>query len=113
MKRGNFFNQLTTSSQDEIFELLCHGQGVRIERIISHGQATPAGEWYDQAQAEWVVLLRGAAGLVFEDGREITLMPGDWLEIPAHCRHRVSWTASGQQSLWLAVHYPPGTDDAP
>ena len=53
-----------------------------------------------------MVLLRGAAVLRFEDESEPPqLAPGDWLDIPAHRRHRVEWTAPAEPTIWLALHY--------
>jgi cupin 2 domain-containing protein len=81
---------------------------VRIERIVSTGQASPPGFWYDQPDDEFVVLLTGGARLRFEDG-EVTLdmKPGDWVEIPAHVRHRVESTQADPPTVWLAVHRAP------
>ena len=80
--------------------------GFHLERLISAGQATPAGQWYDQETHEWVVLLSGSAGLLFEGEPEIrVLRPGDYLLIPAHCRHRVEWTDPEKKTVWLALHY--------
>ena len=100
----NFFDDLPAQLPDELIETLVESKSVRIERIVSRGHASPAGIWYDQPQAEWVVLLRGAAGLRFED-RLVELRPGSWIEIPAYCRHRVEWTAADEPTVWLAVHY--------
>ena len=78
----------------------------RLERIVSAGQATPPGEWYDQDTHEWVALLTGGAGLRFEDEAEPrVLAPGDYLLIPAHRRHRVEWTDPEPPTVWLALHY--------
>jgi len=86
-------------------ELLCRS-GFRIERIISSGQASPPGFWYDQDVAEWVVLLSGAAELQFEDeAAPRKLVPGDWIDIAPHRRHRLNWTDPSQPSVWLAIHY--------
>lgn len=105
MHRGNLFTDLPPASTEEHFEALCRGDTARVERIVSTGQATPPGEWYDQAQAEWVVLLQGSAGLIFEgDQQAVVLAPGDWVLIPARCRHRVAWTHPEQPTIWLAVH---------
>ena len=80
--------------------------GLRIERIVSFGQASPPGFWYDLSESEWVVLLAGAARLRFADENEPRLLgPGDWLEIPPHRRHRVDWTDPATPSVWLAVFY--------
>ena len=90
----------------EIFESLLETKNFRLERIVSGGQATPPGEWYDQANHEWVVLLKGGAGLRFEDEAETrVLQPGDYLLIPAHRRHRVEWTDPETPTVWLALHY--------
>ena len=91
------------SSAEQIVELLSR-PGLRIERIVSAGQASPPGFWYDQPQAEWVLLLQGEAKLAFEDEPTARLLKaGDFVDIPAHRRHRVEWTAAF--TLWLAVYY--------
>jgi len=67
---------------------------------------TPADEWYDQEKDEWVMLLEGSAGIRFEgDDDTLTLLPGDFIMIPAHLRHRVEWTDQKGRTLWLAVHF--------
>ena len=93
----------------ELTETLCRHPKLRIERIVSTGQATPEGEWYDQEDDEWVLLVAGAARLrVAGEARERELSPGDWLLLPAHCRHRVTWTQSDPPTVWLAVHFAAG-----
>ena len=90
---------------DEACRTLFDQNGVRIERIVSTGHASPSGFWYDQEQTECVVLLAGTAGLRFEDeASERTLKPGDFLVIPSHRRHRVEWTGPNQATVWLAIH---------
>jgi cupin 2 domain-containing protein len=90
---------------DEIFEVLVERPGVRIERIVSTGQTTPEDEWYDQARDEFVLLVAGAARLRIEgEAGDRALAEGDWLLIPAHCRHRVTWTREDPPTVWLAVH---------
>ncbi|MBI2309206.1 MAG: cupin [Rhodocyclales bacterium] len=90
----------------ERLDALLARPGLRIERIVSTGQASPPGFWYDQNEAEWVLLLQGAAGLRFADEPAAqALRPGDWLYIAAHRRHRVEWTAAGEATVWLAVHF--------
>ncbi len=101
----NLFNNLPANLAGETFETLLSADSLRIERIVSLGHSSPASGWYDQAWAEWVLLLKGAAELLFEDGETIRLRPGDQLLIPAHRRHRVAWTTPEEPTLWLAVHY--------
>jgi cupin 2 domain-containing protein len=92
---------------DEVVELLLARQGLRIERIVSTGQATPEGHWYDQETDEWVLVVAGAARLRIEDeGTDRELGEGDWILLPAHCRHRVTWTRAQPPTVWLAVHFP-------
>jgi cupin 2 domain-containing protein len=102
----NLFDGPPQRLQDEHVELLAGGDGVRVERIVSDGQRSPDGFWYDQPEDEWVVLLCGSAGLRFEaEPVARTLRPGDCVTIPAHARHRVEWTAAHERTVWLAVHY--------
>ena len=101
---ANLLAALPERLAQEQFDVLLRRPGVRLERIVSTGQATPPGEWLSQADAEWVLLLKGAAGLAFENEAEIRLSPGDCLLIPADCRHRVNWTAQGEATVWLALH---------
>jgi cupin 2 domain-containing protein len=102
----NLLRDLPDASAAEITDTPGARPGLRIERIVSFGQASPPGFWYDQDEAEWVLLLAGAASLRFEDEPEARLLgPGDWVEIAAHRRHRVEWTDSTQPTVWLAVFY--------
>ena len=103
---GNLFAGIGAGKrEEELLTTLAERPGVRIERIVSTGQASPPGFWYDQDWGEWVVLLSGAARLRFADEDEPRhLGPGDWVDIPAHCRHRVEWTDPDQPTVWLAVH---------
>jgi cupin 2 domain-containing protein len=90
----------------ERFEALLSRPGLRIERIVSQGHASPAGFWYDQADGEWVLVLAGAARLRFEDETDAHLLgPGDWVDIAPHRRHRVDWTDPTVATIWLAVFY--------
>lgn len=90
----------------ERFDPLVAARGIRVERIVSHGHATPPGEWLDQHWSEWVLVVSGSAGLRFEGEPAVrTLRAGDYVDIPAHRRHRVVWTDPGQPTIWLAVHY--------
>jgi len=102
----NLFRELPATEATEAFETLLERDHFRLERIVSAGHATPAGEWYDEADEEWVVLLAGSARLRFEDESEArTLGPGDWVLIAPHRRHRVEWTDPGRPTVWLALHH--------
>lgn len=97
----------------EVFDCLVERPGLRVERIVSTGQITPEGEWYDQARDEFVLLASGAARLRIDgEGQDRTLVAGDWLVLPAHCRHRVTWTQSDPPTIWLAVHYDAAPEGA-
>lgn len=96
---------------DERFDPLIAAEGVRVERIVSTGQASPPGFWYDQDRAEFVLVVAGAAGLEIEGEPVRRLDPGDWAHIPAHLRHRVAWTDPDAPTIWLAVHFPAGPED--
>src|SRR5947209_20554281 len=99
----NLFADLPRHLPDELFTTLLEAADVRIERIVSHGHASPEGFWYDQDRREFVVLVRGAARLRFEDGA-VEMTPGSYIDIPARRRHRVEWTTPDGPTVWLAVH---------
>jgi len=101
---GNLFKLPEMLLKEELFEPLIPDRGVLIERIISSGQSTPEGEWYDQERDEWVVLLQGEAILAYGDGRIRHLFCGDYVFIPAHEKHRVERTSVHPSCIWLAVH---------
>ena len=89
----------------EWFETLTSGNNLSIERIVSHGQITPGNQWYNQQSDEWVVLLQGEATLEFQNGSIIKLHKGDYIFIPAHKKHRVSYTSTTPPCIWLAIHF--------
>ena len=104
MNMRNLFADLSPGSGAEQFLELLSRPGLRIERIVSAGQASPPGFWYDQPQGEWVLVLQGEARLAFEDEAAPRLLKvGDFVDIAPHRRHRVESTAS--PTVWLAVHY--------
>ena len=106
MRIGNIFSRVPNDLPDELFEDIVVAGAVKIERIISEAHSSPPGSWYDQEKNEWVVLLRGSDGLFFEgSGQAMVLKPGDWINVPAHQKHRVEWTDPGEKTIWLAVHY--------
>ena len=100
----NLFNDLPSNLPDELFTALLDADNLRIERIVSHGHSSPEGFWYDQEEHEWVVVLKGAARLSIE-GAVRELGPGDFINIPAHQKHRVEWTTPDEPTVWLAVFY--------
>ncbi len=101
----NLFENIPARLQAELFEDLAGSAGVRIERIVSRGHNSPEEGWYNQEQAEWVVVLRGKAVIAYPDKPSVTLEPGDYLTIAPHERHKVEWTAPDEDTVWLAVHY--------
>jgi cupin 2 domain-containing protein len=105
VQRGSLGAHVPGALPDELVEVLARWSGGRIERIVSRGHVTPEGEWYDQPEDEFVLLVSGAARLAFEDGVTLDLAPGDWLELPAHLRHRVEWTSADTDTVWLAVFH--------
>ena len=105
MGAGNLFAYIPEALENEQFLNLFSAPGVRIERIVSTGHATPESEWLDQDWTECVALLAGAAAIQIEGEPSVrTLEPGDWLLIPRHTRHRVEWTDSTGATIWLAIH---------
>lgn len=103
---GSLITGLSASSgmAEELFTTLARSGQTRIERIVSHGQSSPPGFWYDQPWDEFVLLVEGGASVEIEGEAEHRLQPGDWLMIPAHSRHRVVWTMADAATVWLAVH---------
>jgi cupin 2 domain-containing protein len=111
MKSQNLFQNIPHEFPTECVDILSTAQNVRVERIVSHGHSSPDGFWYDQAEHEWVMVVSGQAKLQFKESNDIVDMKaGDWLEIPAHCLHRVIWTDPQQQTIWLAIFYIKKTD---
>lgn len=102
---NNIFANLPNDLSEEVFEKLIDSDKISIERIVSKGHSSPENDWYDQDKDEWVMVLKGEAKLMFEHAQEQHLKTGDYINIPAHCRHRVSWTPSDRETIWLAVHY--------
>lgn len=107
LSSGNLLSCLPQApSTDETVETLFERPGFRIERIVSTGQVTRGGQWYDQETDEWVLVVEGSARLRIEsETADRELGPGDFVFLPAHCRHRVTWTEPGKPTVWLAIHY--------
>jgi len=92
------------NTQEELFEALVKTPDILIERIISAGQVSPPGFWYDQEKDEWVVLLQGNAVIEYDNGEKNELFSGDYLFIPSHQRHRIAYTSADPACIWLAIH---------
>ena len=106
MPVNNLLSDVPTELPAELFETILQSGSFRIERIASRGHSSPEGFWYDQGGNEWVLVLRGAAKLQFDGERDaLEMKPGDFVNIPAHKRHRVEWTDPNQPTIWLAIHY--------
>ncbi len=101
----NLFTNIPEHFDQELTSEVLRSRSLRIERIVSRGQASPPGFWYDQAEHEWVVVLTGKATIKIDGQPEMTLYPGDTLHFPAHTRHRVEWTDPQQNTIWLAVFW--------
>src|SRR4051794_13678096 len=103
---GNIFEPVTKNAPGEQLTAFLTTANLRLERIVSHAHASPEGFWYDQEWAEWVIVLKGSAGLHFEgESAPRVLKAGDYVDIPAHARHRVAWTDAQEPTVWLALHY--------
>ncbi len=105
MQIQNIYSNIPENLDQEIFERLAGNSGVVIEKIISNGQRSPQSGWYDQETNEWVLVLEGKAELAFKDQETVILNKGDFINIPAHKKHKVNWTDSENVTIWLVVHY--------
>jgi cupin 2 domain-containing protein len=104
--KKNLFADIPDELKDELVETMLQSSNFRIERIVSQGHSSPEGFWYDQPDNELVMLLKGSATLRFENQPQpIKMKPGDYIHIEKHVRHRVEWTDSEQDTIWVAVHY--------
>jgi len=101
----NIFEQIPKNLQEEIFEDIIKTDKLKIERIISYGHTSPTSGWYEQKENEWVIILKGEAILSFENSNDVRLNIGDYLNIEAYTKHKVSWTLPNAETIWLAVHY--------
>ncbi len=102
----NIFKDIPDDLTEEILEIILETKEIRIERIVSKGHSSSKDFWYDQEKNEYVILLKGRAGVAFKDREDtVILEPGDYIDIPAHVKHRVEWTAKEEHTVWLAVYY--------
>lgn len=102
---GNIFSSLPDKIDKELFDELLRHKNIKIERIVSRSHTSPENGWYDQPENEWVIVLEGAGSILFESGIEVNLKKGDYLNIPEHARHKVTWTDPNSITIWLAIHY--------
>ena len=108
LQTGNLFSGEAKREGEERIDMLVTGQRLNVERIVSMGHTSPAGFWYDDSRAEWVVLLSGAPVLEFEEESTLyDMRPGDYVLIAPHCRHRVAWTHEDEPTVWLAIYHEP------
>ena len=105
MSQSNIFSDIPQNLPDELFSIILKQNNMHIERIVSKGHTTPVGEWYDQNQNEWILLIQGQARLRLFDDQVIDLNKGDYYFIPAHLKHRVEWTTPEYETIWLAIHF--------
>lgn len=102
----NLFTNIPANLPEELIETLAEKNGVRIERIVSRGHCSDPEFWYDQDEFEWVIVLQGSANLEFKDSRKnVHLTEGDYLLIKPHEKHRVSFTSSDIDTIWLAIFW--------
>jgi len=102
----NILRKLPDASAAEVFQTLIDREDLKLERIISEGQASPEGQWIKEDLNEWVLVLQGRARLLFEgETAKREMGPGDYLLIPAGTAHRVEWTDPDTPTIWLALHY--------
>lgn len=103
---GSLLDGIPTELPEELFETICSTEDVKIERIVSKGHSSPEGFWYDQNWNEFVLVVQGSAGLQIEgEDNIVVLNAGEFLNIGSHVKHRVEWTDSACETIWLAVHY--------
>lgn len=101
---GTLTADLPSARDGEVFTDLLARPGVRIERIVSQGQATPPDAPLVQGWDEWVLLVDGAAELGIGDAPPVRMRPGDYRWIGAGEPHWVTWTPDDRPTVWLAVH---------
>ncbi len=102
--KNNIFANIHTNIQEELFKNIVTHKNIKIERIISKGHTSPSNGWYDQEENEWVIILKGEASLEFED-KIVDLKEGDYINIPAHQKHKVIQTSQNIETIWLAIFY--------
>jgi len=103
---NNIFSNIQDNIAKEVVDNILTSDNIKIERIVSKGQASPDGFWYDQDKNEWVILLQGSAGLQFYGEKDVVVLKsGSYINIKAHKKHRVKWTAKDKKTIWLTIFY--------
>jgi len=105
MKKESLLANIPADLSQELLKDIIKTDHIRIEKIISKGHASPEQGWYDQDENEWVVVIKGAGELTFESGEKVRLAVGDYINIEAHKKHRVTWTDPEEETIWLAIFY--------
>ena len=105
MRIKNLYKNISGSHNDELIEKLLENKDFFVERIISEGHKSPKGFWYDQDTNEFILLLKGSAEIEIYEQEIFNLIPGDYLIIPSHIRHRVNKTDTYEKTIWLTIHY--------
>ncbi|MDR2007096.1 MAG: cupin domain-containing protein [Acidaminococcales bacterium] len=100
----NIFECFQGNNGKEITEELFRLKEGRVARIISTGQKSAPGFWYEEKEDEWVIVLLGEGEIEWPDGRRKFLKAGDWLFLPALEKHRVAYTSACPPCVWLAVY---------
>ena len=101
----NIYDAIPAELPTELISTLVDSPHFKIERIVSKGHSSPESGWYDQQQNEWVIVIAGEATLTFDNRPSQRLTAGDYLNIKAHQKHKVSWTDPDIETIWLAIHY--------
>jgi len=104
MKLNNIFAEIPDELDNELMDVLQQSDNIKIQRIVSKGQVSPETGWYDQQQNEWVIVIKGEAIITFEQ-TEVAMQAGSYINIPAHTKHKVSWTHPDLETIWLVVYY--------
>lgn len=102
---ANLFENIPDNLHAELFTDLHKEEKIRIERIVSLGHTSPESGWYNQDENEWVIVLEGSGTILFENGIGQILNKGDYINIPAHTKHKVVRTEPNSLTIWLAVFY--------
>ncbi len=104
MNIKNIFDKINVDKINEEFIEILRDTNIRIERIVSNGQISEDGFWYEQDENEFVLLQEGEAILEFED-RDVSLKKGDFIDIKSRQKHRIKYTSLSEPTIWLVIFY--------